>query len=252
MSAAVEELVREGLDRLAAVTEVPPGLAEAPLRRARHERVSSKWLAAPPTVTLIVGLWGVTARPYWGDEIDTVSAVSRSLPQLARLLGHVDAVHGLYYLLLWPVARVVGTGELALRLPSVAAMAAAAFGVTVIGRTLRSARAGVCAGLVFAALPIVTQQAHDARPYAMVTAAAVLASYLLLRAVADPRPARWACYGLSLALVGYLELLALLVVAAHAVTLAALSWQQSSPRRAGPGRAGQAAYPGGGWRAGGW
>ena len=106
MSAAVEELVREGLDRLAAVTEVPPGLAEVALRRTLHERLSGRWLVAPPAVTLIVGLWGVTARPYWGDEIDTVSAVSRSLPQLARLLGHVDAVHGLYYLLLWPVAQV--------------------------------------------------------------------------------------------------------------------------------------------------
>jgi hypothetical protein len=74
VSADVEELVREGLDRLAAVTEVPPGLAEAALRRALHERVSGQWLAAPPAVTLIVGLWGVTARPYWGDKIDTVSA----------------------------------------------------------------------------------------------------------------------------------------------------------------------------------
>ena len=244
MSAAIEELVREGLDRLTAVTEVPPGLAEAALRRARHERVSGYWLAAPPAVTLIVGLWGVTARPYWGDELDTVSAVSRSLPQLARLLGHVDAVHGLYYLMLWPVARVAGTGELALRLPSVAVMAAAAFGVGVIGRMLRSARAGVCAGLVFAALPIVTQQAHDARPYAMVTAAAVLASYLLLRAVADPRPVRWAGYGLALALVGYLELLALVLAAAHAVTLAALSWQQGSPRRGWAGLGGPGGVPG--------
>ena len=126
MSAAIEELVREGLDRLTAVTEVPPGLAEAALRRARHERVSGYWLAAPPAVTLIVGLWGVTARPYWGDELDTVSAVSRSLPQLARLLGHVDAVHGLYYLLLWPVVRVAGVGEFTTRLPSVVAMAGAA------------------------------------------------------------------------------------------------------------------------------
>ena len=242
MSAAVEELVCDGLNRLTSVTEVPPGTAEAVWRRARRKRVSGWWLAAPPTVTLIAGLWGVTARPYWGDEIDTVSAVSRSLLQLARLPGHVDAVHGLYYLLLWPVARVAGTGELALRLPSVAAMAAAAFGVAVIGRTLRSARAGVCAGLVFAALPIVTQQAHDARPYAMVTAAAVLASYLLLRAVADPRPARWAGYGLALVLVGYLELLALVLMAAHAVALAALSRQQSLPGqgRAGPGEAGGA------------
>ena len=244
MSAAVEELVCDGLNRLTSVTEVPPGTAEAVWRRARRERVSGWWLAAPPTVTLIAGLWGVTARPYWGDEIDTVSAVSRSLLQLARLPGHVDAVHGLYYLLLWPVARVAGTGELALRLPSVAAMAAAAFGVGVIGRTLRSARAGVCAGLVFAALPIVTQQAHDARPYAMVTAAAVLASYLLLRAVADPRPVRWAGYGLALALVGYLELLALVLAAAHAVTLAALSWQQGSPRRGWAGLGGPGGVPG--------
>ena len=83
-------------------------------------------------------LWGIGARSYWGDEADTVSAVSRSLPQLARLLGHIDAVHGLYYLVLWPVARVGGTSELVTRLPSAVAMAAAAAGVTAIGRRLVS------------------------------------------------------------------------------------------------------------------
>lgn len=41
-------------------------------------------------------------------------------------------------------------------LPSEAAMAAAAFGVAAIGRRLRSRRAGLCAGLVFTALPMVT------------------------------------------------------------------------------------------------
>ena len=114
MAAAVKELVREGMDRLAAVAEVPPGLTgrayAAVPQRALGGQALDAWLAAPPAVTLAVGLWGVTARPYWGDEVDTVAAVSRSLPQLARLLGHVDAVHGLYYLLLWPVVRVGGTG----------------------------------------------------------------------------------------------------------------------------------------------
>lgn len=71
-------------------------------------------------------LWGIDGPSYWRDEADTVSAVSRSFPQLIRLLGHVDAVHGLYYLLLWPVARMAGTGEIATRLPSALAMAAAA------------------------------------------------------------------------------------------------------------------------------
>jgi mannosyltransferase len=195
-------------------------------------------LVVPTAVTLVVMLWGVTARPYWGDEVDTVSAVSRSLPQLARLLRHIDAVHGLYYLLLWPVAQVAGTGDLATRLPSVVAMAGAALGVSVIGRRLRSRRAGLYAGLAFAVLPIVTQQAHDARPYAMVTATAVLASYLLLRAAADPRPAWFAGYGVSLVLLGYLEVFGLLIVLAHAITLIGLGGLRSGPERGRPGSPG--------------
>jgi mannosyltransferase len=181
-------------------------------------------------ITLAVMLWGVSARPYWGDEADTVSAVSRSVPQLIRLLGHVDAVHGLYYLLLWPVVRVAGTSEFATRLPSAVAMAAAAAGVTVIARRLVSRRAGLCAGLIFAVLPTVSLQGHDARPYAMVTAAAVLASYLLVRAAQDPRPRWFAAYGLSVALVGYTQLFGLLLVPAHAVTLIGLSRRHRAAR----------------------
>src|ERR1022692_4740298 len=170
-------------------------------------------LIVGPAITLAVMLWGVSARPYWGDEADTVSAVSRSVPQLIRLLGHVDAVHGLYYLLLWPVA-----------------MAAAAAGVTVIARRFVSRRAGLCAGLMFAVLPTVSLQGHDARPYAMVTAAAVLASYLLVRSAQDPRPRWFAAYGLSVALLGCTQLFGLLLVPAHAVTLIGLSRRRRAER----------------------
>ena len=101
-------------------------------------------------------LWGLTASAYWGDEADTVSAVSRSLPQLLRMLRHVDAVHGLYYLTLWPVTRVLGTGEFATRLPSALAMAAAALGLAAIARRLASIRAALWAGLLFAAFPMIS------------------------------------------------------------------------------------------------
>lgn len=170
-------------------------------------------------------LWGIGAPSYWKDEADTVSAVSRSLPQLIRLLGHVDAVHGLYYLLLWPVAQVAGTGEVATRLPSALAMTAAALGIAAIARRLASRRAALAAGLLFAALPEVSVQGHNARPYAMVAATAVLASYLLVRVAEHPRPARLAGYGLSLLLLGYLHLFALLLIPAHAVSLPALRRQ---------------------------
>jgi mannosyltransferase len=179
-------------------------------------------LIASPVVTLAVMLWGVSARPYWGDEADTVSAVSRSLPQLIRLLGHIDAVHGLYYLLMWPVARIAGTGEFAMRVPSAVAMAVAAAAVTAIARRLASRQAGLCAGLLFAALPTVSIQAHDARPYAMITAVAAAASYLLVRTAQDPRPRFFVAYALSLVLVGYVQLFGLLLVPAHAVTLIGL------------------------------
>jgi mannosyltransferase len=201
---------------------------------ARSRRLPDWTLIAGPAVTLAMMLWGIAARPYWGDEADTVSAVSRSLPQLFRLLGHIDAVHGLYYLLLWPVVRIAGAGEFVTRLPSALAMAAAAAGITAIGRRLASRQVGLCAGLMFAVLPTVTSQGHDARPYAMVTAAAVLASYLLARCADDPRPRWFAAYGLSLVLLGYLQLFGLLLVAAHAVTLIGLGrneppWGASRP-----------------------
>jgi len=180
-------------------------------------------LVASPAITLALMLWGISARPYWGDEADTVSAVSRSVPQLAKLLKHIDAVHGLYYLLLWPVVRIAGSGEFVTRLPSALAMAAAAAGVTAIARRLASRRAGLCAGLLFAALPTVTDQGHDARPYAMITAAAVLACYLVIRTAEDPRPRWFTAYGLSLVLVGYVQLFGLLLLPAHAITLIGLS-----------------------------
>jgi mannosyltransferase len=214
-----------------------PG-AQAP-SSGRSPRRLPGWalIASPAAITLVVTLWGAGGPSYCGDEMDTVSAVSRTVPQLFRLLGHIDAVHGFYYLLLWPVARLAGTGQLATRIPSAVSMAAAAAGVTAIGRRLSSPRAGLCAGLMFAALPMVTSQGHDARPYAAVTAAAVLASYLLLRAAHDPRPAVLAAYGLALVLTGYLQLFGLLLVPAHAVTLASLKRRralQAGDRAAAP------------------
>jgi mannosyltransferase len=176
-------------------------------------------LAVPPAVTLAMMLWGLAAPSYWRDESATLSATDRSIPQLLRMLDRVDAVHGFYYLLLWPVVHFVGTREFETRLPSAIAMAAAAHGIAAIGRRLRSRRAGLYAGLVFAVMPLVTLRGHDARPYALETAIAVLATYLLLRAAERPTTARFAAYALSLVLLGYMHLFGLLIIPAHAFAL---------------------------------
>jgi mannosyltransferase len=212
----------------------------------RPARRRPDWtLAAPPVVTLAVMLWGIAAPSYWRDESATLSATDRSIPQLLRMLGRVDAVHGFYYLLLWPVVHFVGTREFETRLPSALAMAAAALGIAAIGRRLRSRRAGLYAGLVFAVMPLVTYQGHDARPYALETALAVLATYLLLRAAENPTAARFAAYALSLVLLGYMHLFGLLIIPAHAFALIPLAkWSRAQRGGEAPGAGGEAAGTG--------
>jgi mannosyltransferase len=186
------------------------------------------WMRAlPPAVTLVIMLWGITGPSYWRDEAATMSAVQRPFGNLVRMLGNIDAVHGVYYMLIWVLVRIGGTGELVTRLPSAVAMAGAAAAVAALGRRLVSPRAGLAAGLVFAALPQVSWYGQDARPYAMVVALTALASYLLVRAMEAPMHTggrgsrnRWlAGYLGCVAALGVVDIFGLLLLAAHAVTV---------------------------------
>ena len=70
----------------------------------------------------LIAFWGIASPEYWNDEAATVSAITRSYPDLFQMLGNVDAVHGLYYALMHPWAALFGTSELALRTPSAIAL----------------------------------------------------------------------------------------------------------------------------------
>lgn len=220
--------------RLYYLTE--PGLAGAtgyarPALRDGVGRVPRLAVLVPGLVALLVMVCGITGSSYWKDETATVSATARSLPGLVRMLGRTDAVHGLYYLLMWVVARVAGTSELAFRLPSAVGMVLAAAGIAVIGWRLRPGRAGMCAGLVFVCLPVISSWGQTARPYALETAVAVFASYRLLRLPARPGPRSLAAYAAWVTLLGYLNLFGLLLVPAHAITIAATSRDTVGLRR---------------------
>jgi mannosyltransferase len=168
---------------------------------------------------------------FWRDEAATQSATQRSFANLIAMLGHVDVVHGTYYVLMWLEVRLAGHSELALRLPSALAMAAAAALITVTGRRLVSGRAGLAAGLTFAALPAVSWFAQDARPFALETLMGAAASYFLVRLAEDGGRGRWArCYAASLVALGLTNLFGLLLIPAHAVTVA--GWPGRYPRRA--------------------
>ncbi|MFE6977798.1 glycosyltransferase family 39 protein [Streptomyces sp. NPDC057682] len=177
----------------------------------------------PAVFGLLLGLWGLTHdTSMWRDEAATWQAAHRSVPELCRLLEHADVVHGLYYLFMHGVFALFGDSLVALRLPSVLAMSGAAALVAVLGTRLTGGTVtGLAAGLAFCLLPAVQEYAQEGRPYALVMAFSALSCLLFVRALDRPGAAgRWTAYGAAVLLAALLNWFALLVLTAHAGTLA--------------------------------
>ncbi|MFI9026542.1 hypothetical protein [Streptomyces sp. NPDC053560] len=196
-------------------------------------------MAAPCALALVLGLWGIRrGGSIWRDEVVTYDMAHRSLPDLWHTLQHVDAVHGLYYLFMHGLFAVFGGGVTTLRLPSALAMTAAAAGVALLGARVAGRRAGVAAGLVFPVLPLVQEYGQEGRSYALVCALVTWSTYLLVRAldasaaVGPVAPSwlglfrvpgaarrRWAGYAVVTLVACLLHEFAVLVLAAHGVTV---------------------------------
>jgi mannosyltransferase len=238
------------------------GGEEAAARRAGFDAGTAGMLAIPAVATLVITLWGITGASYWRDEAATLAAAQHPFGNLLRTLGNIDAVHGAYYVLIWVMVKLGGTGELVTRLPSAVAMAVAAATVAALGGRLVSRRAGLAAGLVFAVLPPVSEYGQDARPYAITVTLAAIASYLLVRAMDAGRGGtrhRWlAGYAACVAALGIVDFFGLLLVVAHAVTVAlrclrvsgaGVSGTGASAAAAGDAGRDEARSLGGGWLA---
>ncbi|WP_091069078.1 glycosyltransferase family 39 protein [Micromonospora humi] len=175
--------------------------------------------AVPGLLTLAVTLVGIGHAQLWRDELATWSAATRPLPDLARLTGTIDAATGPYYLLMHAWTALAGTSPTALRLPSALAMAGAAALTARLGARLAGDRAGLLAGLLFSVLPATSRYGQEARPYALATLLAVLATLLLVDGLRRPTWRRWAGYAVAVAALGLLHLIALTLLAAHAVAV---------------------------------
>ena len=197
-------------------------------------------LLIPGIVLLLADGYGLGRVSLWRDEAYSVDVASRPLPGIIATAGHTDAVNSVYYAFMHTWIAVAGVSEAALRLPSVLAMAVAAVFTAAIGscvaratRLPAPALTGAVAGLLFVAAPRVTRYAQEARAYGLVTMCATIATYLLLRALADGRWRWWAGYGAAIAAMGLFNLLALLLLAAHGVTVWVAHTRQRAARADG-------------------
>ncbi|WP_236075660.1 glycosyltransferase family 39 protein [Streptomyces coffeae] len=205
---------------LASTPAAAPSVRTVPALRRPGRLGGAAVILAPGVLMLALGLWGIRREnSMWRDESTTSQVAHRDLGEIWHLLGTIDAVHGAYYLLMHGVFALWDGGLLAMRLPSLLAMAFTAVMVGLTGRRLAGPHAGLLAGLILPLLPAVQTYAQEGRSYALVCAAVAGATHLLVRAAARPSGWIWAGYATALAVGCLLHEFAVLVLLAHGATL---------------------------------
>jgi mannosyltransferase len=176
----------------------PPDLRELP---APPEPLDAPWLRTmawfvPTLAATALGVWPTTAG------VGATAADGGAMPYAALIDG-------------W--TSFAGSSALLLRLPTIAATAASAGLVAVLGVRLAGRRVGLAAGLVFALLPTTSAHAMRLGPEAFAVLLVLLATVLTVRMVDRPGPVAGLGYATALVLLSLVQPLALLVVAAHAL-----------------------------------
>lgn len=202
------------------VADAPPAESQT-VNRARAAWGTTVAVSLLASAIAAVNITGVS---MWTDEAATVSAATRPLPDLWRMIMNIDVVHGLYAVILHPVLAVFGVSELTLRLPSLLAVGVATAGVMVLTRQLATPQAALAAGLIFAVLPRVTWMGIEGRSYAATAAVAVWLTVLLVILVRQPTWRKYLIYAIVAAFGCSLNIFLILLLAAHGCYL---QWERS-------------------------
>lgn len=200
----------------------PIGIVDEPVPVRPPNRFLDPLIVAM-LATVVSGAWA--SRPsLWFDEGATISAsASRTLPELWKLLGHIDAVHGLYYLLMHGWFTIFPPTEFWSRVPSCLAVGAAAAGVVVFAKPFSDQTTALCAGIAFAILPRVTWAGIEARSSALSVATAVWLTVLFVSTVHRNRPWQWLGYALMSMLSILVNINLVLLVLVYATMLPLLA-----------------------------
>ena len=173
----------------------------------------------PMVVTGFVVSYQATRAQLWRDEFASWSVATRTVPQILDLGKNIDGVTVPYYLFLHFWIGWFGDSVLSMRMPSIIAMTATAGVVALLGQRLYGKMAGLWAGLLVAAAPVVSRYGQEARGYALAALFAALATLLLVLALQKSRWWLWVPYAVSVALLGLSHQIALLLLAGHLVAV---------------------------------
>jgi mannosyltransferase len=134
----------------------------------------------------VLGVLGVLwllplTSSFWIDETATRWTIDRGFGTMVHRSIEFQWQSPLWFGIEWAWARIAGTSELALRIPSVVPLLAGVWIFYRLALRLLGPRAALPATVVFASLDRVAFAAGDARPYAAGLTALIGAAFLLTR-----------------------------------------------------------------------
>jgi hypothetical protein len=176
---------------------------------AAHETAAGRpalpawWpLAALTLLAAALRLSTLDLQSFWYDEAFTpVHVLHPSLLATLRSVVHTENTPPLWYVIAWADARVFGTGEVALRLPSAIAGIATVPVAWAIGRELTARRATAIAAAAFVAVnPLFVWYSQEARAYGLFVFTSALAMLCFLRALHGTTPRRLTAFAVTASL----------------------------------------------------
>jgi mannosyltransferase len=203
-------------------------------------------LAALTILAAALRLSTLDLQSFWYDEAFTPAHVLHaSLGATLRAVIHTENTPPLWYVIAWADSRVLGTGEVALRLPSAIVGIATVPVVWAIGRELTARRATAIAAAAFVAVnPLFVWYSQEARAYGLFVFTSALAMLCFLRALHGTTPRRLTAFAVTASLALLSHYFAAFIVAPMIVMLLfrrRLPWLEDEPPGEGEGASARAA-----------
>jgi uncharacterized membrane protein len=208
-----------------AVTVEPRGQAATTQEPAREgDRRAPMLLAVVLVGAFVVRL--LVTRALWLDETTTIAQAREPFGEMLAQLLAWDVHPPLFHVLMWAWIRLFGTGELAVRLPSIVAGVATVAIVYLLGRDLFTRRAGLLAAAATALAPMLVWYGQEARMYSLVLLFGLLTVWAQVRVLRSGQRRFWALYAIAAALLLWTHYFAVLYVALQQAAFLLVAWRR--------------------------
>jgi len=166
-----------------------------------------------------------TGRGLWVDEAISVDQAQMTFGRMLADMRSTDVHPPLHHAILWVTVRLLGTSEVAVRMPSLLAGVALVPVMCWVGRTLYDRRTGWIAAALATIAPFCVWYSQEARMYSQFMLFAALAIGAQVLAVRRGRWYDWGLYAVSTALLFWTQYFGIMPILVQQAAFGWALWQ---------------------------